>query len=126
MRYSFSYHAGREIVWLQGVVGHVVSLIQKTEEDYNSYLNRPDGGAYEKEKAPLVDADLGQYGDTLYGITVGSEGIYRGTYSEGDLMGWISDMQQTFPDVVLGTADSWNGWANGTMDNIITSGIKLM
>lgn len=103
-----------------------MSLIQKTEEDYNSYLNRPDGGAYEKEKAPLVDADLGQYGDTLYGITVGSEGIYRGTYSEGDLMGWISDMQQTFPDVVLGTADSWNGWANGTMDNIITSGIKLM
>jgi glucan 1,3-beta-glucosidase len=86
----------------------------------------PDGGAYQKEKAPLVSADLAQYGDTLYGITVGSEGIYRGTYSENDLLGWLGDMQQTFPSVTIGTADSWNGWANGSMDGIITSGIKLI
>jgi len=87
---------------------------------------RPDGGAYEKEKQPIVDADPTQYGDTLYGITVGSEGIYRGTYSTDDLLGWISDMQSTFPSATIGTADSWNGWANGTMDNVIQSGIKLM
>ena len=74
----------------------------------------------------MEDANLGQYGDTVYGISVGSEGIYRGTYSAEDLMGWISDMGQTFPNVDLGTADSWNSWANGTMDSIITSGIKLV
>jgi hypothetical protein len=35
-------------------------------------------------------------------------------------------MQETFPGALVGTADSWNGWANGSMDGIITSGIKLM
>ena len=89
-------------------------------------MSRPDGGAYQKEKQPLEDANLGQYGDTLYGITVGSEGIYRGTYSEDDLKGWLSDMSSTFPGTLIGTADSWNGWANGSMDGIINSGIKLM
>jgi hypothetical protein len=42
------------------------------------------------------------------------------------LKGWIADMQQTFSSTLIGTADSWNGWANGSMDGIITSGIKLM
>jgi len=86
----------------------------------------PDGGAYDKEKSPIVDANPTQYGDTLYGITVGSEGIYRGTYSAEDLVGWISDMQNTFQDVTIGSADSWSSWANGSMDSVLTSGIKLV
>lgn len=86
----------------------------------------PDGGAYQAEKQSIVNADVGQYGDTLFGITVGSEGIYRGTYSTSDLIGWISDMSSTFSGVTIGTADSWNGWANGTMDPVIQSGIKLV
>lgn len=86
----------------------------------------PDGGNYNKEKKALVDANLDQYKETVYGITVGSEGIYRGTYSEKDLLGWIDDMHKTFPDTLIGTADSWNGWANGSMDGIIGSGIKLI
>lgn len=86
----------------------------------------PDGGAYAAEKAPIVNANVEQYGDTLYGITVGSEGIYRNTYTTSQLVSWMADMQKTFPDVLIGTADSWEGWANGTMDNVIQSGIKLM
>ena len=86
----------------------------------------PDNGAYQAEKTAIVNANVGQYGDTLYGITVGSEGIYRGTYSTNDLVGWISDMSSTFSGVTIGTADSWNGWANGTMDSVIQSGIKLV
>lgn len=35
-------------------------------------------------------------------------------------------MHTTFPKTLIGTADSWNGWANGSMDGIITSGIKLI
>ena len=102
--------------------------MQSIEEEGIGFLHysRPDGGAYQKEKQPIEDANVGQYGDTLYGITIGSEGIYRGTYSEDDLKGWISDMQQTFSSVALGTADSWNSWANGSMDSIIQSGIKLV
>ena len=87
---------------------------------------RPDGGAYDAELKALVDANIEQYGDTVFGVTVGSEGIYRGTYSEEDLLGWLSDVGKSFPNTLIGTADSWNGWANGTMDNIIKSGIKLV
>lgn len=86
----------------------------------------PDGGAYNKEKAPIVSANVGQYGDTLFGITVGSEGMYRGTYNADDLIGWLNDMKSTFPNVKIGTADSWNCWNNGSMDGIITSGIDLV
>jgi glucan 1,3-beta-glucosidase len=86
----------------------------------------PDGGAYGKEKAAIDAADVTQYGDTLYGITIGSEGLYRGTYHADDLLGWIADMQNSYPNTKLGTADSWNCWNNGSMDSIITSGIELM
>lgn len=79
----------------------------------------PDGGAYNKEKAPIVNAQVSQYGDTLFGITVGSEGMYRGTYNAKDLTGWLNDMKSTFPNVKIGTADSWNCWNNGSMDSII-------
>lgn len=86
----------------------------------------PDGGAYDAEKQSVQDANVSQYGDTLYGITVGSEGIYRGSYTTTQLLNWISDMSSTFPGVTIGTADSWEGWANGTMDSVISSGIKLV
>lgn len=86
----------------------------------------PDGGAYDREKKALVDADLSSYSDTVFGISVGSEGIYRGTYSEEELLAWLADMEKTFPGTLIGTADSWNGWANGSMDGIINSGVKLI
>jgi glucan 1,3-beta-glucosidase len=87
---------------------------------------RPDGGAYDKEKAAVDEADPTSFGDTLYGISIGSEGMYRGTYNGDELLGWISDMQKSYPDTQLGTADSWNCWNNGSMDAIINSGIQLM
>lgn len=86
----------------------------------------PDGGAYDKEKKPIQDADVEQYGDTLFGITVGSEGMYRGTYDAKSLIAWLGDMKSTFPNTKIGTADSWNCWNNGSMDSIITSGIDLV
>ena len=82
----------------------------------------PDGGAYEREKAALQSANLGSFQDVLYGITVGSEGIYRGTYQESDLIGWISEIKGLFPDVKIGSADSWSSWQNGSMDGVIGSG----
>lgn len=88
----------------------------------------PDGTddtIYNKEKAPIVSADVEQYGDTLFGITVGSEGIYRGTYNAGQLTAWIGDMKKTFPNTKIGTADSWSCYTNGSLDNVITSGIDL-
>lgn len=86
----------------------------------------PDGGVYDKEKAPIVAANVEQYGDTLFGISVGSEGMYRGTYDAQSLIGWIQDMKKSFPNTKIGTADSWSGWSNGSMDGIIKSGIDLV
>lgn len=86
----------------------------------------PDGGSYEKEKASIVAADIGQYGDTVFGITVGSEGMYRGTYDAESLIGWIHDMKKTFPATIIGSADSWSCWSNGSMDGIIKSGLDLV
>lgn len=88
--------------------------------------HRPDGGAYSKEKAAIDAANPTSCGDTLFGITVGSEGMYRGTYDAQDLIGWISDVRKSYPNVSIGTADTWNCWANGTMDTIITSDIDLV
>ena len=86
----------------------------------------PDGGSYDKEKAPIVSADVEQYGDTLFGITVGSEGMYRGTYTATELTNWLADMKKTFSNTKIGTADSWNCWNNGSMDSIIKGGIDLV
>ena len=98
---------------------------QTKELELICYLSRPDEGAYDKEKAAVDEADPTSFGDTLYGITIGSEGLYRGTYQVDDLLGWISDMQKDYPNTQLGTADSWNCWHNGSMDSIINSGIQL-
>ncbi|KAK4940634.1 glycoside hydrolase 3 protein [Elasticomyces elasticus] len=86
----------------------------------------PDGGGYTKEKAAIDAANPASFGDSFYGITVGSEGIYRGTYTVEDLIGWIQDVRKSYPNAQIGTADTWNGWANGSMDSIITSDINLV
>lgn len=52
--------------------------------------------------------------------------MYRGTYTADELVKWLGEMQSAYPNTAIGTADSWNCWANGTMDSIIQSGIKLM
>lgn len=51
--------------------------------------------------------------------------MYRGTYNAEDLVGWVKDMKNSYPGVSIGSADSWNCWANGTMDSIINS-VDLM
>lgn len=85
----------------------------------------PDQGGYDQEKTVVSQIQVSLYNDTLYGITIGSEGLYRGTYSTVELQEWIADLQQTFPDVAIGTADVWNSWHNGSMDMIITGGVQL-
>ena len=35
-------------------------------------------------------------------------------------------MKATFPNVKVGTADSWNKYADGTADDVIRGGVKLL
>lgn len=67
----------------------------------------------------------------IYAITVGSEALYRKSVNQGgmsaqDLLAKISDMKNTFPNVKVGTVDSWNVFQDGTADSIVQSGLKFM
>jgi len=62
----------------------------------------------------------------VYGITVGSETLYRGNFTGPELLSKIQTVQNLFPSVTVGTADSWNKYADGTADALITGGVKLL
>ena len=64
--------------------------------------------------------------DAVYGITVGSETLYRGNFTGETLLAKIQDVEKAFPNVLVGTADSWNKFADGTADPIIKGGVKLL
>jgi glucan 1,3-beta-glucosidase len=59
-------------------------------------------------------------------ITVGSETLYRGNFTGKELLGKIQEVQKLFPKVTIGTADSWNKYADGTADPLITGGVKYL
>ena len=52
--------------------------------------------------------------------------LYRGDLTASELLDMINDMKSTFPDILVGTADSWNKYADGTADPLITGGVKLL
>ncbi len=62
----------------------------------------------------------------MYAITVGSEALYRGSLSGPELLAKIKDMEAEFPNIKIGTADSWNKYADGTADVLINGGVKLL
>lgn len=62
----------------------------------------------------------------MYAITVGSEALYRGSLTALQLLAKIQDMHTTFPGVKIGTADSWNKYADGTADELIKGDVKLL
>ena len=91
-------------------------------------VHRPDSdAAYAADKAALQSALSNESNAAaVYAITVGSEALYRGTLTADALLSKIQDMQETFPDILIGTADSWNKYQDGTADPIITGGVKLL
>lgn len=59
-------------------------------------------------------------------ITVGSETLYRGTFTGQQLLDRINKVKAMFPTVKIGTADSWNKFVDGTADPLITGGVEYM
>ena len=89
-------------------------------------INRPDvDEAYEEDKNALKKAIPGN-AEAVYAITVGSEALYRGNLTGPELLTKINDIKATFPDVKVGTADSWNKYADGAADALITGGVKFL
>lgn len=53
-------------------------------------------------------------------MTVGSETLYRGNFTGDELKDKISTVKSQLPSgIKVGTADSWNKYADGTADPII-------
>ncbi|KAK5077785.1 glycoside hydrolase 3 protein [Exophiala xenobiotica] len=124
---AIAHHTDARLVRTYSTCGNVSSiLVAAHNTGFQVLLGLwPDQGGYDEEKTAVSQIQVSRYNDALYGITIGSEGLYRGTYSTVELQEWIADLQQTFPDVAIGTADVWNSWHNGSMDLIITGGVQL-
>lgn len=68
-----------------------------------------------------LKANVPQFKSQVYAITVGSETLYRGNFTGAELESKISSVKSIFPDIKVGTADSWNKYADGTADPVIKS-----
>ncbi|KAI0138123.1 glycoside hydrolase family 17 protein [Hypoxylon sp. NC0597] len=78
--------------------------------------------SFEADKAAAVE-NTAKYKDQVYAITVGSESLYRGNFTGPELLEKIQDVKSAVgKGVKVGTADSWNKFADGTADAIVTSG----
>lgn len=64
--------------------------------------------------------------DVIRAITVGSETLYRGNFTGPELLKKINQVQKMFPKVDVGTADSWNKYADGTADALISGGVNFL
>ena len=64
--------------------------------------------------------------DVIHAITVGSEALYRGDLSAQKLLQRINQVKKQFPTITVGTADSWNKFADGTADPLIQGGVTYM
>ncbi|KAF1989398.1 glycoside hydrolase family 17 protein [Aulographum hederae CBS 113979] len=60
-----------------------------------------------------------KFTEQVYAITVGSETLYRGNFTGPELLSKIRDVKNLMPNTKVGTADSWNKYADGTADAVI-------
>ncbi|KAI1077002.1 glycoside hydrolase family 17 protein [Whalleya microplaca] len=82
--------------------------------------------SFEADKAAVVQY-AGQYKDTVHAVTVGSESMYRGNFTGAQLAEKIKDVKSAVgKDVKVGTADSWNKYADGTADAVVTGGADIL
>jgi glucan 1,3-beta-glucosidase len=76
--------------------------------------------SFQKDFAALKKTVPGNE-DVIEAITVGSETLYRGDLTGPQLHNYISAVAKEFPKVTVGTADSWNKFADGTADDLFTT-----
>jgi hypothetical protein len=95
-------------------------------------LHRPiDETTWQSEKNAILTA-IPNYQEQVYGITVGSEGIYRfntnqtGGYNDTQLTGWLTDAIATWPNISVGTADTAYSYSNGSMDEAIKLAPRIL
>jgi len=77
-----------------------------TDESYNNDLS-------------AITTYAPQYQDVVAAITVGSETLYRGNFTGPQLLEKIQAVKSAVSWAKVGTADSWNKYADGTADAVI-------
>ena len=89
---------------------------------------RPDTEDSFKTDLEALEKSVPQNKDAVYAITVGSETLYRGNFTGSELLERINKVKDSQPlkGVKVGTADSWNKYADGTADALITGGVELL
>jgi len=82
--------------------------------------------SFQKDLKAITDV-ASSYTDTIYAVTVGSETLYRGNFTGPELSDKISTVKGKLPKgIKVGTADSWNKFADGTGDAIIGTADIIM
>lgn len=88
---------------------------------------RPDVEESFNNDLSAIAAVAEEYSDTIYAVTVGSETLYRGNFTGDELKSKIEKVKSELPSgIKVGTADSWNKFADGTADPILGSVDILM
>ena len=86
-------------------------------------MTRPDYDESFQEDFDVLKKTVHGSEGVVDSITVGSESLYRGSLSAQKLLKRIQQVQDEFPDLLIGTADSWNKFADGTADPLIQGGV---
>lgn len=95
----------------------VLGIWVGTQDKSDMSTNDP---SFQKDFASLKSAVPGNE-DVIEAITVGSETLYRGDLTGPQLHNYISAVAKEFPKITVGTADSWNKFADGTADDLFTT-----
>lgn len=67
-----------------------------------------------------------KYPEQVYAVTVGSETLYRKNFTGPELLSKIQAVKKIVPNIKVGTADSWNKYADGTADAVIQGGVDIL
>jgi len=74
--------------------------------------------SFNKDLKAITDV-ADEFADTIYAVTVGSETLYRKNFTGQELADKISTVKGKVGNgIKVGTADSWNKFADGTADAI--------
>jgi glucan 1,3-beta-glucosidase len=89
--------------------------------------NRPDTDATYNADLSAIQQSAPNYADQVYAVTVGSETLYRGNFTGPQLWSKMQAVKQALGGKFrVGTADSWNKYADGTADAVIQGGPDLL
>jgi len=87
----------------------------------------PDTDATYNADLSAIQQYAPSYADQVYAVTVGSETLYRGNFTGATLLSKMQAVKTALGGKFrIGTADSWNKYADGTADAVIKGNPDLL